>query len=294
MPTDRPEPPYPAEIRAKGFTLPFDWERVEQSTSWVKCPANMRPWLVLLWLRSWTNVPAGTYPDDDEEIAARIGMPEREFAAHRDILMRGWQLHSDGRWYHRFIVTLVLQMTESRAKDRKRVSEWRAKKQALAANVMRNQRVTNVLVTREYDTGTGTGTGTGSLSSVVASESNHTLSDSQTPESDVAPSTEDKAKGPKPGITDLAKQVLIFLNEHTGHFYRPEPATLKPIVARLKDGYTLRECRAVVVRKAREWGADDKMKKFLRPATLFGAEKFAQYVGEVPPTAAAGQGDLDV
>ena len=41
--------------------------------------------------------------------------------------------------------------------------------------------------------------------------------------------------------------------------------------------------RAVVVRKCRDWAADEKMEPYLRPATLFNATKFAQYVGEVPP-----------
>ena len=41
------------------------------------------------------------------------------------------------------------------------------------------------------------------------------------------------------------------------------------------------ECRAVVALKCREWGQDDKMEKYLRPATLFNREKFNQYAGEL-------------
>src|SRR5258706_3454143 len=118
-----PDPPYPAELRARGFTLSIDWERIEQSSSWVKCPDDMKPWLLLLWTKSWVNNPAGTYPADDEEIAALIRMDGRIFMANRDRLMRGWYLASDGRLYHPFITTLVLDMACRRAKDRARVSE---------------------------------------------------------------------------------------------------------------------------------------------------------------------------
>jgi len=33
--------------------------------------------------------------------------------------------------------------------------------------------------------------------------------------------------------------------------------------------------------KCREWGADEKMEEYLRPATLFNATKFAQYRGKL-------------
>ena len=80
-----------------------------------------------------------------------------------------------------------------------------------------------------------------------------------------------------------AAEVLTFLNERTGRHFRAKKAALAPIMARLKEGYSASECRAVIARKVREWSADDRMRPYLRPATLFGAEKFAQYVGEVPP-----------
>ncbi len=78
-----------------------------------------------------------------------------------------------------------------------------------------------------------------------------------------------------------ATEVLHWLNDRTGQHFRDTDATLKPIIARLKDGATVRECRAVIAVKVREWKGTD-MSKFLRPATLFGAEKFSQYVGEIP------------
>jgi uncharacterized phage protein (TIGR02220 family) len=78
-----------------------------------------------------------------------------------------------------------------------------------------------------------------------------------------------------------AVQVLNFLNEKTGRNYEPVPANIELIVARLKEGATVDDCRAVVAKKCREWSADEKMSEYLRPATLFNRTKFAQYRGEL-------------
>ncbi len=80
-----------------------------------------------------------------------------------------------------------------------------------------------------------------------------------------------------------ALEILHFLNLKAGRHYRPGPQTTGFIAARLKAGATPQECRAVIVRRCREWLTDPEMSKFLRPATLFNATKFAQYQGEIPP-----------
>jgi uncharacterized phage protein (TIGR02220 family) len=78
-----------------------------------------------------------------------------------------------------------------------------------------------------------------------------------------------------------ALQVLQFLNEKTGRNYEPVPANLELILARLKEGASVEDLRAVVAKKCREWATDEKMSAYLRPATLFNRTKFAQYKGEL-------------
>ena len=78
-----------------------------------------------------------------------------------------------------------------------------------------------------------------------------------------------------------ARQVLDFLNAKAGKAYQPVPANLELILARMKDGATDAQLRQVVAKKCREWGGDEKMAEYLRPATLFNRTKFAQYVGEL-------------
>jgi uncharacterized phage protein (TIGR02220 family) len=90
---------------------------------------------------------------------------------------------------------------------------------------------------------------------------------------------------------NTAIELLNFLNAKTNRHYRATDVTFKPIIARLREGYTIQECKAVVVRKCREWGGDDKMRQYLRPETLFGCTKFAQYVGEVPPPDAVSESE---
>ena len=79
----------------------------------------------------------------------------------------------------------------------------------------------------------------------------------------------------------VALTILLFLNEKANRKYPAVPANLDQIVARLKEGFTETQIRQVVARKCAEWKGDDMMDKFLRPSTLFGRQKFANYVGEL-------------
>lgn len=84
-----------------------------------------------------------------------------------------------------------------------------------------------------------------------------------------------------PPFKNQALDVLHFLNRKTGRVYRPVETNLKLITARLKSGATVEDCHQVIAKKTREWKNDPKMAEYLRPATLFNATKFEQYVGEL-------------
>lgn len=75
--------------------------------------------------------------------------------------------------------------------------------------------------------------------------------------------------------------LLMYLNERTNRDFKPVDANVNLIMARLRDGATLDECRMVIAKKVREWNGDAVMAQYLRPATLFNATKFAQYQGEL-------------
>lgn len=146
--TEAPAAPYPPDVSAKGWRFSLDYERIEQSDTWALSPPDMRPWLLMLWMTAWKQRPCGSLPALDELIAARIGMDLRHFRVHRDILLRGWILHADGRLYHRVITEQVLSYLENCRRESKRKAEWRAKQnQQLTPNVPRDKAGTDAGVT---------------------------------------------------------------------------------------------------------------------------------------------------
>jgi hypothetical protein len=122
--------PYPADTRAKGWRFELDHERIEQSDTWTLAPAEVRPWLLMLWLTAWRQEPCGSLSNSDELIAARIGMPMKAFSKHRAVLMRGWWLADDGRLYHDTVTKRVIEMIAARDKDRTRKAAYRARMDA--------------------------------------------------------------------------------------------------------------------------------------------------------------------
>lgn len=84
-----------------------------------------------------------------------------------------------------------------------------------------------------------------------------------------------------------AMDVLNYLNNATGKGFDFKnragelTAGAEKIIQRLKQGYTPTELREVVFSKCQQWGNDEKMAEYLRPSTLFGKEKFEQYIGEL-------------
>lgn len=141
-----PEVPYPADTKVRGWKFQLDHERINQSDTWALAPPDMRPWLLMLWHVAWQQIPAGSFSNDDAVIAAKIGMELRQFKANRDILLRGWILHADGRLYHQVIIEQVFNYQEHNNKERKRITAWREKKKAEKqaksnADVTRNKHV---------------------------------------------------------------------------------------------------------------------------------------------------------
>ena len=126
-----PEPPYPEATKANGFKQEVDWDRVAQSRTWIYADNEVRPWLLMLWLKSWQNVPAGTWEADDEYIARSLGCKLEFFIGHREQFMRGWVRHADGRLYHPFITAQVLEMLGRRRATANRVKEHRQKNQVV-------------------------------------------------------------------------------------------------------------------------------------------------------------------
>lgn len=85
--------------------------------------------------------------------------------------------------------------------------------------------------------------------------------------------------------------VISYLNEKTGSNYQPVESNLKLIRARFKEGRTPDELCDVIDRQVLLWKDDLKMQKYLRPATLFNAEKFNSYFGQLGQEIDRGNGN---
>ena len=105
--TDTRPAPYPADTRAKGWRFELDYEQIEQSDTWGVTKPEARPWLLMLWMTAWKQVPCGSMPADHDVIAGKLGIPDDLWEKHRASLLRGWWQADDGRLYHDTIAARV-------------------------------------------------------------------------------------------------------------------------------------------------------------------------------------------
>lgn len=144
MESNLPDPPFPADMRAQGWRFELDYERIETSDTWALARNDLKPWLLMLWFKAWQQTPIGSLPNEDEIIAAKIGIELTLFQAYRHILLRGWNLHSDGRLYHTVIIETADRMLQRNLKNAEKQRVYRNK---AASN--RNVTVTLPAVTHQ-------------------------------------------------------------------------------------------------------------------------------------------------
>ena len=91
-------------------------------------------------------------------------------------------------------------------------------------------------------------------------------------------------RGEFPLKKEIVLEVLDYLNLKTGKSFSVKNGNnLKNIRARLKDGFTLEQLKAVIDKKTAEWLNDEKMNQYLNPETLFRPKKFEIYLNSKPP-----------
>lgn len=86
---------------------------------------------------------------------------------------------------------------------------------------------------------------------------------------------------------EAINDVLEYLNRRTGRRFTARTPSGKPtsnadlIRARLGEGYTAQDLKAVIDLKVAEWSISLEMVRYLRPATLFARSNFQAYIGDV-------------
>lgn len=100
-------------------------------------------------------------------------------------------------------------------------------------------------------------------------------------ESTGEPHPEQAKKAKESKVDKEAGEVIAYLNTKTGSSYRATTeANIKPIRARLNDGFSVEDCKKVIDTKSGQWLNNPDMVKYLRPATLFSPSKFEGYLNE--------------
>jgi hypothetical protein len=118
-----PLPPIPADADLR--TWPFmmvDTERVlgsEFVRQTASCPAAFRAGWILL-CKAWHQLPAGSLPDDDMDLAYFVRLPMQDWMAIRDIALRGFVKCRDGRLYHPVLTVRVLEAWRMRQMQREK------------------------------------------------------------------------------------------------------------------------------------------------------------------------------
>ena len=78
--------------------------------------------------------------------------------------------------------------------------------------------------------------------------------------------------------SEAIAEIVSYLNEILGTRYKPTTASTRKLInARLNEGFTVDDFKAVIDAKYAQWGNDPKMAEYLRPSTLFGT-KFEGYL----------------
>lgn len=93
--------------------------------------------------------------------------------------------------------------------------------------------------------------------------------------------------------TNVYKEITDYLNDKAGrNFSYKNKSTQSQINGRMSEGRTVDDFKAVIDLKVEQWGNDDKMKNYLRPATLFAPTNFENYINEALTTASKKKSNL--
>lgn len=122
-----PDPPYPNTTKAGSLSLDIQVGRLMNSDTWVMMDPEIRPWWVMTFVVSWAQHPCGAFKNNPDLIAAKLGCDLRFFEKHRDEILAGWELHSDGRLYHPVLSERVHGIVDWRKREAEKKEKARAR-----------------------------------------------------------------------------------------------------------------------------------------------------------------------
>jgi len=150
-----PEPMTPVDCDLRGLAfMPLDVVRLMDSDMFALTTGDEFKAALALWCKAWTQIPAGSLPDDDRVLAHLSGAGPR-WKKVKAAAMRKWVKCSDGRFYHPTVCEKVLEAlpyrqahTEKKTAEADRKKREREDRKALFALLKANGHV------MDYDTTT--------------------------------------------------------------------------------------------------------------------------------------------
>lgn len=106
-----PEPPIPDDCDLRNFRyMPLDVQRFIDSKFATTVDPASGFFAIQLWAKAWHQLPAGSLPNDDDQLRALsgCGRDTRLWQSVKDGAMYGWVLHSDNRLYHSALTEFAL------------------------------------------------------------------------------------------------------------------------------------------------------------------------------------------
>lgn len=124
-----PAPPVPLDLDLRHFpTMPLDVRALRDSDMQLEVTPEEGWFAIQLWGAGWHQVPASSLPNDDAKLMylAGLGRDFRTWKRVRKGALRGFEIHSDGRLYHRKLSKTALEShSKSRAGKRGAKTRWK-------------------------------------------------------------------------------------------------------------------------------------------------------------------------
>lgn len=121
-----PAPPIPSDADLRRFPY-TPIVRGKLFNSWFHTHATPQEWRAgfTLWLKSWDQVPAGSLPDDDVELAflADFGRDIKSWLKVKRVALHQWMRCDDGRLYHPTVTEGILEALTRRKSYQERGSK---------------------------------------------------------------------------------------------------------------------------------------------------------------------------
>ena len=137
---ERPAPLVPENCDCQGLPyMPLQVARLKDSDLVALSTGDEFKAAILLWIASWSQLPASSLPADDRILARFAGVSVTEWKGLRSMALRGWIMCSDGRLYHPIIADLAMAVFEKRRHQSARANtRWARAKSEKIPTVQEN------------------------------------------------------------------------------------------------------------------------------------------------------------